>query len=407
MPKGPVEKPAAKRGPAETRKKRVVDNPLFEHTARIEDTEEEIAEASARAAVAEEDEGKPVPREPETVVETAAAASTKLRALERRNKEFLVRIRELELERTKGYREDAKAGVGAEAVSEESQNILYIVKDLEAQLDDALALKEALEADLASTQARLSEESAARRRVEARVQLLEAQTALAEQLREEVSFVEEERNDIARKLKESEVQLERVTSERNALVEQLDTAESSVKNLELEKVDSEARVLNLEQNVRDLGAVRNELDQVIIHRENLICQVQELTGRLDAGETSKNAVEQDLAASRKDVSGLRAEVGELREKHTAAEAAVANLDGRLEEQQAKNQDLMEANRRLERELKALSAENQAISSEFAVTKKALHDIHSTASRTTKRLRGRYYKSADSKDEENEKNKDQS
>jgi len=409
MPKGPARELVAKRGTTVTRKKSMVDNPLFEPTARIEDTEEEIVEASARAAVAQEDEMKPAARETESVVETPAAASAKVRALERRNKELLVRIGELELERAQSTMGEgvAAAEEGYGTVPEESQSVIYIVKDLERQLDDAFALKEALEADLAAMQSRLSDESSARRQLDARVQLLDAQAALAEQLREEISFVEEERNDIARKLKDSEAQLERVTSERNALVERVDTAEMSVKNLELEKVDSQARVLNLEENVRDLGAARKELDQVVIQREDLIQQVQKLTGRIDASETSKSAVEQDLAASRKEVSRLRAEVGKLREKHTAAESAAAELDCRIEDQQVKNQNLLEANRRLERELEALTAENQAISSELEAAKKALHDIHSAASRTTERFRGRYYKLADSKDEENEKNKDQS
>jgi chromosome segregation ATPase len=238
-----------------------------------------------------------------------------------------------------------------------------------------------------------------RQQFEARVQLLEAQAALAEELRDELSFVEEERNDIARKLKESETQLEEVTEDRDALVEQTVTTEKNLKSIEVRKVDLEAQVLNLKDTVQDLEATRKELGHAVAERDELMRQVEELTDRLEASETSKKAVEQDLAASQKGMSELRAEAEELEHKHSAAEIALTDLRGRLEEHQIENEELREAKRRLEGEVKMLAAEKQATGSELLATKKALHDIRSAASRTTKRLRSRYYNVTNRKDEQ--------
>ncbi len=402
--------------------KRVIDNSPSKPTLKDGSPEAGLEKVSNQKTVAAEarptdalgpvadDSGRPTLTLPEAKgsADTPRSETTRIRELERTNKELLVQIKELQLEHAQSDREaGAVSAEGYGAVAEKSQSVMNIVRDLEGQLDNAFALKKALEADLAATQARLSEESRAICELEARVQLLEAQVALAEQLREELSFVEEERNEIARKLKESQAQLGHVTNERDALAEQVIAAETSIKNLELEKVDLEAQVLNLKDEVQDLEAVRKQLEQVAAEREDLIQQVQDLTGRLAASEASKIALELDLTTSQKVSSDLREEVKGLQHKLTTAEAALTDLGDRIEEQQVENQDLVEANERLEREVKTLIAKNEAVSSELEVTKKALHDIHSAASRTTKRIYRRYYKAVEGTDKANEKDKEQS
>jgi chromosome segregation ATPase len=390
----------------------IVDNsasePALEEHSREEPLEEVSTQESPVAeAKPEVDVGSAVdygggagtaPPQSEGTPDGPSSEGAKVRDLERMNKELLVRIRELELERARSAEGDA-AEEGYGAAGEESQSVISIVEDLERHLDNAFALKEALEADLAATQTKLSKESAVRQQFEARVQLLEAQAALAEELRDELSFVEEERNDIARKLKESETQLEEVTEDRDALVEQTVTTEKNLKSIEVRKVDLEAQVLNLKDTVQDLEATRKELGHAVAERDELMRQVEELTDRLEASETSKKAVEQDLAASQKGMSELRAEAEELEHKHSAAEIALTDLRGRLEEHQIENEELREAKRRLEGEVKMLAAEKQATGSELLATKKALHDIRSAASRTTKRLRSRYYNVTNRKDEQ--------
>ena len=391
--------------------KTIVDNsasePALEERSREESLEEvsnqetPVAEAKPEDDVGlAVDQGSgpgPTPPEPEGSPGGPPSETAKIRELERLNKELLVRVRELELERARSAEGDA-AEEDYGAVGEESESVISVVEDLERHLDNAFALKEALEADLAATQTKLSKESAVRQQFEARVQLLEAQAALAEELRDELSFVAEERNDIARKLKESETQLQEVTNDRDELVEQAVTVEKNLKSLEVRKVDLEAQVLNLKDTVGDLETARKELGHAVAEREELMRHVQGLTDRLEASETSKKAVEQDLAASQKGASELRTDAEELEQKHSVAEIALTDLRGRLEEQQIENEELREAKRRLTSEVKTLAAEKQATGSELLATKKALHNIRSAANRTTKRLRSRYYNVTNREDE---------
>ncbi len=382
MPKSIGNKRAAKKRPARTRKRKVIDDPLLEATAEIGDSEEEIAEAPSQAALKGETEPK-----------GASPDSRRIRALERRNKELLVRIRELELECMKGHGEDAEPAGGVEDLPEESEGILYIVKNLEAQLDNVFALKEALDADLAGTQAKLVRETTVGNELRARMQLLEARSSLLDQLQDELSFVEEERAETVRKLENKEAQLDRVTTERNLLTEQMVAADARIGGLEQAKVNLEAEVLNLSETVVDLGNIRKDLAQANNAREELIPQVKDLTGRLDASETSRKALELDLTTTKDRVSELQEDLDEEREKLGATQASLAGVRNQQEEQQIENRDLKEAKRRLEGEVKALTAKHEAAGTELEATKRTLHEIHSAATQTTKRIHKRYYDSS--------------
>ena len=111
---------------------------------------------------------------------------------------FCKGLDELEMEQVDSSMENSEIKIEDLAdISEEKDSILSIVKSLEEQVDAALEAKEALEAELDATQKKLSEESAARARLEERVKSLEPQAALANQAREAPSFAEGERNKVA------------------------------------------------------------------------------------------------------------------------------------------------------------------------------------------------------------------
>jgi len=165
-------------------------------------------------------------------------------------------------------------------VSEERASIISIVNDLEGQIDTAYELKEAMEAELEATRKKLSEESAARARLEEQVKPLESQGVLVEQLREDLSFAEEERNKLANSLAEAQQQLEAVTKERDSLSEKASSAEAQTKEIEDEKTTLEAQVMNLKDEVTDMGRLRGELAEVTEARRDLVEQVRDLSSRL-------------------------------------------------------------------------------------------------------------------------------
>ena len=317
--------------------------------------------------------------------------ASKLRLLQRRNKELVVRIKELELDISKGGKELVAFAPGLEGVAQESQGILRVVKDLEAQLDDAFSMKEALEADLADVQARLVKETGQRTGLQGHVQLLEAKASLLEQLQDELSFVEGERSETAQKLKESEAELEQVATERDSLAERTVATDARVDELERANVDMEAQVCSLEEKAADLKKVNKELAQLKGTCDELMRQVKDLTAQLGASEISQKALELDLSTSQGAISDLKAELEDRQEKLGAAQIRIVEANDLLEEREFENRTFIEANRRLEQNVKTLTAKNEVIGAELDATKRALHEIHSAATLTTKRIHSRYYK----------------
>jgi len=269
-------------------------------------------------------------------------------------------------------------------VSEERASIISIVNDLEGQIDTAYELKEAVEAELEAIRKKLSEESAARARLEEHVKPLESQGVLVEQLREDLSFAEEERNKLSDSLTGAQQQLEAVTKERDSLSEKASSAEAQTKEIEDEKISLEAQVMNLKDEVADIDRLRGELAEVTETRRDLAEQVRDLSSRLEASDTSKNAFERDLARANEKMEKLRGKI-------TDADSRMTTLRTQLEKQQAANRDLIETNSRLESELRTMTANCETAKNELEVFKKALRDIRSEATRTSGRARKRYFK----------------
>ncbi len=272
-------------------------------------------------------------------------------------------------------------------VSEERASILTIVKDLEGQVDTAYQLKDILEAELDATQKKLSEESAARVRFESQIESLEAQAALVGQLREDISFTEDERDKFANLLAELQPQFQAVTNERDSLSGEVESSKSFAKQFESEKVAFEAQVMNLKDKIADMDDMRSELSEAIDTRQNMEEQIADITGRLKNTEKSEKSFENDLTAAQKQVESFQ-------EKLMVANSRVVDIRAQFEEQQATNRELIEANTRLEHEMKTVKINFDAAQNELKAFKLAMHDIHSEASRTSGRVRQRYFKLKD-------------
>ena len=234
-------------------------------------------------------------------------------------------------------------------VSEERSGIISIVKDLEGQVDTAYELKGILETELDATQKKLSEEFAARAQLEQRVKSVEAQVSLIEQLHEDISFTEQERNKFANSLAETRQQLKAVTNERDSLAKQTASAETHTNELESDKTALEAQVMNLKDKVTDMDRLRAELAET------------------------------------------REQVENLRDKLMGAENQAADLRTQFEQQQAVNKDLMETKRHLENKIKTSNANYKTAKNELKAFKKAMCDIRSEVTQTSGRVRHRYFK----------------
>ncbi|MBA7696778.1 Chromosome partition protein Smc [subsurface metagenome] len=280
-------------------------------------------------------------------------------------------------------------------VSEERASIISIVNGLEGQVETAFKLKEVLEAELDTAQNKLSEELDARAQLEAQVESLEARAALAEQLREDISFAEEERNKFVNLLAQTQPQLEEVTAERDSLAEQMASTKTDVKELEGEKMALGAQVMNLKDKITDADRLRKELAEITEAHRGSREQVHDLTRRLKASEVSKNALEKELAGTHQNARTLRAVVEKLQKKVAGADGRVADLRIQLKDQQAANRELMETNTRLENEIKMVNINCEVAKSEVDAFKNAMRDIRSEATRTSGRVRQRYFNAGNS------------
>jgi chromosome segregation ATPase len=309
------------------------------------------------------------------------SVAKKAHDLERQNQELRVRLKELELALAERGLEE---GHGGEMADED--DYLAVVKDLEGEIDATLTLKEALEADLAAAQEKASHEAAARAEIESRLKVLESQAGLADQLRQEVSFVEEERNKATSVLAEKNAQLDALTQERDTLSDKAGTLDSHFKKLQSEKTDLEAQVLNLRDKVVDLDRLRQEAETLREERDTLEKKVQDLTRSLTASNNLVNALKLDLDTTRELVRDLRSQVQdsgtqmtELREDLSAANTDLSHTRAELDAQ-------VEANKRLEEQVRTLAEKHKSVSAELETAKKALRNLHSAAIRVRERTR---------------------
>jgi chromosome segregation ATPase len=190
-------------------------------------------------------------------------------------------------------------------------------------------------------------------------------------------------------LAELQPKLEAVTKERDSLAEELDAADALAKEFEGEKLALEAQVMNLKDKLVDMGNLRSELDDTIENRNSLDEQIRDLSTRLESAEKSNKIYEDDLDSAHKQMANLQ-------EKLIVANSRMAEIRAQLEEQQVTNRTIMEANTRLENEIKTSKFRHDTIKKELDAFKTAMHDIHSEASRSSGRVRQRYFKLKDKK-----------
>ncbi|MHC4871473.1 MAG: HEAT repeat domain-containing protein [Planctomycetota bacterium] len=319
---------------------------------------------------------------------TTAPSVEEYHELERLNKELLVKIKEYEYEATSRERSDYDMDGDSEedfdAVSEDSVDIITIVRELEKELDSAFDLKDSLQTELDSTQEALEVEVSSRKELEAQVELLEAQADLASQLKEEIAFVKEDRNVLSRRLGEANSKLEQSVADHDMVVGQLNSAESNIRDLQREKVDLEAQVINLKDKVRDLADTTEA-------KRTLEAKVRDLSSRLKATDIAKNSLELELTKIAEIGRGLREENENLRNNLSESNIELTNLKSKLQDNEDEKHEILVEKDRLESELTSLANKYEASAKVLDAAKKSLKDIRSAALRTTEHFKDRYYK----------------
>ena len=316
----------------------------------------------------------------ESVAGSDVEFSDTARDLQDVNIELLDRVKDLEVELsdrdTTSRMEDLPGDPGG--------GFFAVVRDLEGEIDATLALKDTLEADLETAREKLSQESAARAELEARTRLLESQAALADQLRQELSFVEEERDRAATVLAETRAELDSVTDERNSLTESNAAADAQNRRLQSENTDMEAEMSALNGRITDLERLRGELDQVTRERQMLEEKVQDIKRNLDTSSNMVETLKLDVNTSRELIRDMRSQVEDDRAQIEDLREELATVGAERTHARTELDAQMEVNKRLGVQIKSLSEKYRIAWAELVSAKKALRSLHGAAMRVRER-----------------------
>jgi len=301
-----------------------------------------------------------------------------IRELKRVNKELLVRIKELQLEIvTATLQEHLPEGEGEAdgGGTGEWKTVIDTLREMQDEIDASRELKKALQDDLGVTRERLVEQESRTKQLEARAELLEVKSSLAEQLREEVAFLEEEKTISTRRIEELVGELKQTTEERDGLVEERSVDAARIQELENTKIDLESQVNGLKGQVADFARVRKELVEVVEARQRLNLTVQNLEHKLKVSEEARDTLEKELV-------GVRDQLEEM----SGQKRVLMELQARLDDRNAQISKLTATIERLENERKALVTQNASMKVELDANKKYLGEIRTAALQTRSHIR---------------------
>jgi len=321
------------------------------------------------------------------------AATASHRDLLRMKKELQVRVQELEMEllgETTCYPDpvpidEAEDPAELSNASDESSCIIAMVNDLHAEIDTAYAIKAQLEADLEAMQNQLSVEKNAHAELQAQNKLLEAKTALNQQLQQDLIYEKQQHGETTQRLEDVARQLEQVAEQRDRLAEQRQGDAERIQEVQNELVGLNTKVSVLEATVVDMRRLREKLADMEQESQQLNIQIHDLKGVLETSEVEKKALELDLTTRRQVVNEQKEQLVDLKDCLEAAQSSMANLRSELGQQQTENDKLSKSYKRAERKTKTLASQLKAAKKELDSGRKALRDVRTATLQTKRRV----------------------
>lgn len=261
-------------------------------------------------------------------------------------------------------------------LAEIKKGMPQIIQEIMEQIDTAMTMKEALETDLKALRKKLHQETATRTELEERVRLLAPEAALTDQLRQEVAFLNQERNRIFTELTEAKTQLEEVAEDRNSLDEKVADLDEQNRQIRQAKSALEGQVWSTKEKEIDL--IRR-CDQLGKERDALESRVHELTQRSRASESLARTLKQNLGANVEVVRDLRSEVETLQPELAITRADLTQALEQLHEH-------MESNQLHQSRLETLTEKHEAVSAELGTAREALRGLNEVSLDLRKRIK---------------------
>lgn len=279
------------------------------------------------------------------------------------------------------------------ALSEDWDDVLAVIKELEEQLDRYDELREALQRELAEVSAQHQSAEQRGRELEAAVAGLRARIEADEQLRHELVLLEEELADVNTRLQRTSSQLVAAQRENARLSDQFGTANKQLEELpplraERDKLRSElkdgrARVDQLERENRELTELRNSLQSKLDQAQQWL---EESRAAAHQAQMSLRAAEDRSEEARRIQAALEERIDALKAENKQLQAQTLHLQREIARQ-------CEQQHFYERELTTLRTQSQNAEAELAQVRRAFSEVRNALAETRARARRRKIDSA--------------
>ncbi|MEW6254001.1 MAG: hypothetical protein AB1716_25420, partial [Planctomycetota bacterium] len=275
-----------------------------------------------------------------------------------------------------------------DAFIDERNDVLAVINELEDQLDRQQELRETLERQLTGATEQLQTANQRAQELEWQVVTLQTRVDALEQLRQDITSLEEELNDANGKLQRTSDQLVAVEKERTRLKGELKTANKQVDELWAIRKERDGlradyklvtgRVEELERTQRELNSERTALQN----------QMQELQANLEDANAGRNQAQIAQRAAEDRIRELAQVQETLEEKLEELRGERKNLQVQITHLERENARLLDQRQFYEAEVTVLRNQSRTAEAALASVKKAFGEVRIALNETRARARRR-------------------
>jgi chromosome segregation ATPase len=271
---------------------------------------------------------------------------------------------------------------------DERNDVLAVINELEDQLDRQQEIRETLERELSDATEKLQVASQRSQELEWRAVTLQARVDALEQIRNEVTSLEEELTDAAARAQRTNEQLLAVEKDRVRLRGDLKAAQKQVDELwavgkERDGLRSECKLLSTK--VEELERAQRE---GLTERTTLQAQLQEAQLGLEEATAERNKLQTGLRGAEDHIRELVTVQDTLDDKIETLRNEKKNLQVQLAHVERENARLVEQRQFYECEVSSLRNQSRAAESALNCVKKAFSEVRIALTETKTRARRR-------------------
>ncbi|MBU0639670.1 MAG: hypothetical protein KKB50_12455 [Planctomycetes bacterium] len=275
-----------------------------------------------------------------------------------------------------------------ETFLDERDDVLSVINELEDQLDRYQEIREALERDLKEATAQLQSANRRVQELEWQVVAFQTRTDALEQVRQEVSQLEEEVGDANGRIQRLEEQLNRSEKENLRLRNELKAANKQLEDLWATRKERDG----LRTDVRDLRAKMDELERAqrdaLEERGQLLSKLQETQAALEGTIASRHQLQISVRNADDRAQQMLRVQEALTDKLDAIRDEKKSLQAQITHLERENARLSEQRQYYECEMTSLRNVNRDAESALTSVKKAFAEVRVALSETKTRARRR-------------------